>query len=205
MKNLQLIILFIFVFSIFSCNNELDVIAFEKKVLHDVFEEIADSIYRDRRKILPPPVFGKPNGENREAYLKRLNAFTEFRESITKSEDRILLAVVDTIKPYKSSNEFDGKYYLLDLSQFKYNKKFDFKPAKLFPDQLYWDINDFKSTLPVGIIQISRIRFNKTKTNGILRASSSCGGGKCSQNYEIEINQTSEDWRIKKITETSMS
>ncbi|RTY85910.1 hypothetical protein [Flavobacterium sp. GT3R68] len=213
MKKLFPIIAILLITFQFSCKKKIDELQFEKNVLNEVFAEIADSIYRDRRTMLPPPfprIDFKTNKEDTIDFDKRLKEYNRFQDSIKNDTARILLAVYDTVKTYKnhSLKKSETKYlndYKLDLTLFKNNKKFNFKSSSLFPNQLFWDINDLKSSLPVGVIYLYRIQFNDKKDKGILEAASSCGGGKCGQGYLITIENKSGYWKVSKVKETWIS
>ena len=195
-----------------SCEHKTNELQFEKNVLDEVFEEIADSIYRDRRTMLPPPfpIFDfKTNKQDTTGLHIRLKEYHRFHDSIKKDTTRILLAVYDSVKTFNnhSSKKSNANVndYKLDLTPFKSNRKFNFKSSSLFPDQLLWNIDDFKSVLPVGVIYVNRIQFNAKKNRGTLEAASTCGGGRCGQGYLITIEKKSGHWIILNIEETWMS
>lgn len=213
MKKLFSTIIILLIAFQFSSQKKIDDLQFEKNVLNEVFEEIAGSIYRDRRIMIPPPmprIDFKTNKEDTVGFHNRLNEYYRFQDSIKKDTTRILLAVYDSVKTYKNNSFKKSKTnyvndYKLDLNLFKNNKKFNFKSSSLFPSELYWDINDLKSSLPVGVIYVCRIQFNNEKIKGTLEAASSCGGGKCGQGYIITIEYKSGHWKVSKIKETWMS
>lgn len=214
MKKLpQNLLIFLVLCLLFACEKRMDDLQFEKKVLNEVFEKIADSIYRDRRVMYPPPfpkIDFKTNKEDTVGLSSRLKEYYQFQDSIKKDTTRILLAVDDSVQTSKSHSSRSSEPnshndFKLDLSPFKNNKKFNFKYSSLFPDQLVWDINDIRSSLPVGVITVSRIQFNSKKDHGTIEASSTCGGGKCGQGYLITIEKKSGRWKITKIKGTWVS
>ncbi|MDP5198469.1 hypothetical protein [Flavobacterium sp. DG2-3] len=176
---------------------------FEKEVLNSVFVEIVDSIHKDRRIMLPPPSPKysdfKTGKRDTVGYGKILKKYWHDHDSIKKDKRRKLIAVYGFLK---NNGINDNKF---DLAPFKNNKKYDFQYMSKFPDEISWDLNDIKSSLPVGTISISGIRFNKTKTSGILEASSSAGGGKSGSGFEITIEKKSGEWHISKIIDTWVS
>ena len=196
----------------FSCKKEISDLQFEKNVLNEVFVEIADSIYRDRRLMLPPPspdINFKTNKKDTIGFQNRLKEYYRFQDSIKNDTTKILLAVYDSVKASKEKwfkkSRNSIKTYKLDLTLFKNNKKFNFKSSSSFPDQWTWDINEINNSLPVGEIYVCRIQFNDKKNKGILEAASTCGGGKCGKGYLITIENKSGHWRISKIKETWVS
>lgn len=203
MKLSKFIFITLILLSSFGCKKkELSESEFEKEVLNSVFIEIVDSIHMDRRIITPPPFPKrdfKTNKIDTTGYHAELKKFYHRQDSIKNDKKRILLAVYDFLK---SNGVYENKF---DLTPFKNNKKYDFQYLSKFPKEIYWNINDTNSSLPVGSITISGIRFNKIKTSGTLSASASCGGGKCGRGFEITIEKKSGEWHISKIINTWVS
>jgi hypothetical protein len=203
MKLSKFIFITLVLLSSFGCEKkEVSEFNFEKDVLNTVFVEIVDSIYMDRRIILPPPppkFNPKTNKADTIGNSKELKLFWHRQDSIIKDTARILIGVHDYVVNNKIRNE------KFDLTPFKNNKKFDFQYTSKFPNELTWIINDYKSGMPVGTIEISNIRFNKDKTSGIIEATASCGGGKCGRGFEITIENKSGKWHISKIVQTWVS
>ncbi|KAF2328354.1 hypothetical protein [Flavobacterium nitrogenifigens] len=203
MKLSKFIFITLVLFSSFGCKKkEVSESDFEKDVLNSVFLEIVDSIYMDRRIMYPPPmpkIDFKTNKKDTIGYHDKLKRYQIEQDSIKNDKNKILIGVHDFI----ISNRVNDEKF--DLTPFKKNKKFDFQHTSKFPEEIYWDINDKKSKMPVGTIKIHKIHFNKTKTSGILEASASCGGGKCGRGFEITIENKSGKWHISKIIDTWIS
>lgn len=204
MKLSKFIFITIILLSSFGCKKkELSESDFEKDVLNSVFLKIVDSIYMDRRTMDPPPfprtVDFKTGKRDTVGYQAILKKYWRDQDSIKKDKHRILIGVHDFVV---SNGINDDKF---NLTPFKNNEKFDFQYASKFPEEIYWDINDKKSKMPVGTIKIHKIHFNKTKTSGVLDADASCGGGKCGQGFEITIENKSGKWHITKIKNTWVS
>lgn len=203
MKLSKFIFITLIILSSFGCKKkEVPESNFEKDVLNNVFVEIVDSIYMDRRIILPPPMPRrdfKTNKEDTIGYHDKLKRYQIEQDSIKNDKNRILIGVHDFIVNNKIRNE------KFDLTPFKNNKKFDFQYASKFPEERFWNIEDKNSGMPVGTIEISNIKFNKNKTLGTIIASASCGGGKCGQGFEITIENKSGRWHISKIVDTWVS
>ncbi|WP_343618328.1 hypothetical protein [Flavobacterium sp.] len=201
MKLSKFIFITLVLLSSFGCKKkEVSESDFEKEVLNSVFVEIVDSIYMDRRIILPPPKFNpKTNKADTIGNSKELKLFWHRQDSIKKDTARILIGVHDYVVNNKIRNE------KFDLTPFKNNKKFDFQYTSKFPNELTWIIDDYKSGMPVGTIEISNIKFNKDKTSGIIEATASCGGGKCGRGFEITIENKSGEWHIIKVFQTWVS
>lgn len=223
MKSLNIILAFIISLFLLSCEKKLSNLQIEKNALDEVFLEIVDSIYMDRRTILPPPpprFDFKTNREDTIGYHERLKKYWSYQDSIKKDTAKIVIGVNDYVEKvgkydrqqmleiYKDSlfvydKSKDLKHFKLNLSTFKNNKKFSFKYLSEFPEVRYWDFEN--NLLPVGTISVSRIQFNKSRTSGVLTASASCGGGKCGRGFLIVIENKSGKWRISKIIHTWVS
>lgn len=224
MKLFQVIFIVLVLLSSFGCKKEkIDELQFEKDILNNVFVEIVDSIYMDRRIIFPPPtprIDFKTNKEDTIGFNKELKEYWRNRDSIKNDKTRILIGVYDDVKKispletkmimkeinlsgysYDISKETDE--YKFDLKAFENNKKFNFQKASKYPQEKNWDLNDKSNFLfPVGTVWLSRIQFNKTKTSGILTASASCGGGKCGKGFVIIIENKSRKWKIAEVIHT---
>ncbi|MDL2140990.1 hypothetical protein QQY79_00530 [Flavobacterium tructae] len=230
MKLSKFIFISLVLLSLFGCKKKevekVDELRFEKGVLNNVFVEIVDSIYMDRRIITPPPFPKrdfKTNIEDTTGYHAELKKFYHHRDSIKNDKTRILLSVYTDVEKissfetemihkqinissytYDISKETDN--YKIDLRTFESNKKFNFQNTSKYPDQKKWDLNDISNVrFPVGTISVSRIQFNKTKTRGILSATASCGGGKCGRGFLIIIENKSRTWKIAEVIHTWVS
>ncbi|KUJ62607.1 hypothetical protein AR687_07165 [Flavobacteriaceae bacterium CRH] len=203
MKLSKFLFIILILLSSFGCKKkDVSESDFEKDVLNSVFLEIVDSIYMDRRVILPPPmprIDFKTNKEDTIGYHDKLKRYQIEQDSIKHDKNRILIGVHDFVVNNRIN---DDKF---DLAPFKNNKKFNFQYTSKFPKERFWDIDDKKSKMPVGTITIHKIHFNKTKTSGTLDASASCGGGRCGRGFTIKIENKSGEWRITKIIQTWVS
>ena len=227
MRLLKFIFITLILLSFFGCKKkQVDELQFEKDVLNNVFVEIVDSIYMDRRVMLPPPtprIDFKTDKEDTIGFHKKLKEYWHNIDSIKNDKTRILLGVYDDVTKispletemiikkidvsgytYDISKETDE--YKFDLKAFKNNRKFNFQKASKYPQEKNWDLNDKSNFLfPVGTVWVSRIQFNKTKTSGILAAGASCGGGRCGRGFVIIIENKSGKWKIEKIIHTWVS
>ncbi|TDO83808.1 hypothetical protein EV143_101250 [Flavobacterium chryseum] len=203
MKLSKFIFITLVLLSSFACKKKVvSESDFEKNVLNSVFIEIVDSIYMDRRTMLPPPmprIDFKTNKQDTIGYHDKLKRYQIEQESIKNDKHRILIGVHDFVV---SNGINDDKF---DLAPFKNNKKFNFQYTSKFPEEILWDIEDKDSGMPVGTIKVHKINFNRTKTLGTLEASASCGGGRCGQGFTITIENKSGKWHITKIANTWVS
>ncbi|WP_394774496.1 hypothetical protein [Flavobacterium sp.] len=227
MKLSKVIFIVFVLLSVFGCKKDkIDELQFEKDVLNNVFVEIVDSIYMDRRVIFPPPTPRndfKTNKEDTIGFNKELKEYWRNRDSIKNDKTRILIGVYDDVTKISSFEtemiikKLDISEYTYDISKgtdeykfdlkaFENNKKFNFQKASKYPHEKDWNLNDVSNVLfPVGTIWVSRIQFNKTKTRGILSAGASCGGGRCGRGFIIIIENKSGKWKIEKIIQTWVS
>jgi len=229
MKLSKFIFVILLLLSFFGCKKKeiekVDKYQFEKNVINNVFLEIVDSIYMDRRTILGPPmprIDFKTNKEDTIGYHAELKKYNLEQDSIKNGKAKILIGVDDLVNKisgfdkeqfikgcqkiecvYDKSKE--AKSFKFDITPFKNNKKFNFQYLSKFPPVNLWDLNDKKSFIPVGAITISRIQFNNKKTRGVLSASASCGGGKCGRGFIIIIENKSGKWKVEKVIHTWVS
>ncbi|WP_157472564.1 hypothetical protein [Flavobacterium aquidurense] len=227
MKLSKFIFITLILLSSFGCKKkEMPESNFEKDVLNSVFVEIVDSIYMDRRVILPPPtprIDFKTNKEDTIGFHKELKEYWRNRDSIKKDTTRILLGVYDKVTKissletemiqkeidlsgYKYDTIKEAEEYTFNLTPFKNNKKFHFEKSSKYLHEKDWDLNDVSnSVIPVGAVFMSRIQFDKTKTKGILTAGASCGGGKCGRGFLVIIENKAGKWKVNKIIHTWVS
>lgn len=226
MKISKLTFITLVLLSSFGCKKkEVPESKFEKDVLYSVFVEIVDSIYMDRRVILPPPpprFNSQTNKVDTTGHGGELKKFYHRQDSIKNDKKRILLGVFDRVTKTGSLGtelilkEIDlsrfsydtlkeGLEFKFDLKSFENNKKFNFQYLSKFPEMNFWDLKDENNKLPVGTIEVSRIQFNKTKTQGILAATASCGSGKCGRGFLVLIENKLGKWKVKKIVQTWVS
>lgn len=230
MKLSKFIFITLILLSFFGCKKKeiekVDELRFEKDAMKNVFVEIVDSIYMDRRIITPPPpprFNSETNKVDTTGRHKELKEYWHYRDSIKNDKTRILLGVytdVEKISSFESemilkqinisaytydiSKETDS--YKIDLKAFENNKRFNIQNISKYPDQDNWNLNDISNVrFPVGTIGVSRIKFNKTKTRGILSAGASCGGGKCGRDFQIIIENKSGKWKIVEVIHTGVS
>lgn len=220
MKLSKFIFITLVFLSSFGCKKkELPKSEFEKEVLKSVFVEIVDSIYMDRRIISPPPpprFNEKTNKVDTTGRTAELKKYWRYTDSIKKDKKRILLGVYDHVGKISSmetemiSKELDlSKYtydtlkevkeFKFDLKPFKNNIKFNFQYMSKFPEMDFWNLNDENNKFPVGTIEVSRIQFNKTKTQGVLSVVASCGSGKCGRGFLVIIENKAGKWKVNKI------
>ncbi|WPO80159.1 hypothetical protein [Flavobacterium sp. KACC 22761] len=230
MKLSKFIFIILVLLSTFGCKKKevekVDELRFEKDVLKNVFVEIVDSIYMDRRIILPPPpprFNSETNKVDTTGQSKELKKYWHYRDSIKNDKTKILLGVYTDVEKISSfetemilrqlnisgylyDNSKETNKYKLDLKAFENNKKFNFQNASKYPHEKNWNLNDKSNVrFPVGTISVSRIQFNKTKTRGILSAGASCGGGKCGRGFLIIIENNSGKWKISEVIHTWVS
>lgn len=230
MKLSKFIFITLILLSVFGCKKKevekVDKLRLEKDVMKNVFVEIVDSIYMDRRIISPPPpprFNSETNKVDTTGHHKELKEYWHYRDSIKNDKTRILLGVYTDVEKissfetemmhkqinisaytYDVSEETES--YKINLKDFENNKRFNFQNISKYPDQDNWNLNDNSNVrFPVGTIGISRIQFNKPKTRGILSAAASCGGGKCGRGFIIIIENKSGKWKIAEVINTWVS
>ncbi|WP_348825560.1 hypothetical protein [Flavobacterium aestuarii] len=229
-KLLKTTFLLSFLFFFTNCEKKIDDIQFEKNVLTEIFPKIIDSICVDSRKMNPPPRFGietwdkgelikvdtsKVTNEERIKYHNWKNEQKRVDNDTSKiiiGFDQYLLQYgqgrLDSESKLLNSNYSNFKF---DYSKIKLNSKFKIKNISEFPKAeillkhdrvlLYEQKYNFVFS---GLLEISRIKFNKDKKSGVLEASFAyCG--RCGRGYLIYIKEIDGKWKIVKLEGTWMS
>ena len=234
MRKLQKITLILSIIFFASCKKEITDLEFEKNVLTEIFPVLVDSVGVDCRIIMnPPPMFGEyifdKNGEYvRTDSLKatkdeklKYEKWKTFRNEIKKDTSKLIIAFSPELKKIRDNvkSDFEKHFpkaklnetengtetiYDFDFSKIILNNKFKLKNLNEFPKDRFaiWETKyDFVFS---GILDFSRIQFDKTKQFGVLDAGFVCGG-KCGQGYRVYIKKVNTKWIIDKIEGTWIS
>jgi hypothetical protein len=226
--------LLILLYFVSSCEMKQTEFEFEKSVMTEIFPSLVDSICVDSRKMLPPPMLGdfvedktghvsidstKATKEQRIEYRK----WQKSREEVEKDTSSIIIAFDPFLKEpvFNFNKELKKKYsflevsivnndtikgYKFDFEKIKLNNKFKIKNISEFPKTFNFNLlyelkYDFVFS---GILQLSRIQFDKQKQFGILEGSFSfCG--KCGRGFNIFIKKVNNKWVIDKVEGTWVS
>lgn len=234
MKNFQkiasLLILLIFVS---SCEKKLTELEFEKSVMTEIFPSLVDSICVDCRKMLPPPPMGESifdeNGHyvrtdstkaTKEEKIKYRN-WKEALKIIDRDTSKVVIAFEtkmkwshfslkdDFVKHFNGIKVVDSKInqdleYDFDFKKIKLNNKFELKNLSEFPKERGAIWNTKYSFVFSGVLDFSRIQFDKDKRFGVLDAGFGCGS-KFGQGSRIYIKKINNKWVIDKIEGTWVS
>lgn len=225
----RIITLFILII-LSSCEIQQSELEFEKEVFNEIFSELVDSTFYDYRILQPSPTIPPPpngtiisdslNKENRKRYQKFLENYEKRKIEIEKDTARIVIAINDTIsRPFRTNYKTLSKYfenikfekdtlekkieYKINLSEFKKNKKFEFKYHSEFPKGREIWRTEYPFYLG-AVMSFSRIYFDKNKKFGVLESGTNFGilhGN----GFRIFIKKISGKWRIEKIEGTVIS
>ena len=207
---------------------------FEKNVLTEIFPHLVDSVCVDCRIIMnPPPMFGEYIFDKNGKYVRtdslkatkdeksKYEKWKKLRNKIKKDTSKLIVAFAPELRKIRDNVKLDFEkhfpnvmlnktkngtktIYDFDFSKIKLNNKFKLKNLNEFPKDRYviWETKyDFIFS---GILDFSRIQFDKTKQFGVLEAGFGCGG-KCGQGYRIYIKKKKNKWIIDKIEGTWVS
>lgn len=229
MIKLQKIILILIVsISFLSCEKKLSNYGKQEKVLLDVFAEIVDSTYIDRRIYCSFPEQGKPIYDKKGKWIgldstgqhKRDLEYEIKREKIKNDKTKLVIAIdkkqqrnrkedyLMFIKHFKNikigNNEYDAnETHEINLSKFPKSNKFEFKYLDEFPNE--YKIWEKEYPFEFGsIILFSKTRFDSTNNFGFLTVFVGCGE-RCGVGYIIFIKKVNEKWKVDKIKQTSIS
>lgn len=185
---------------------------FEEKLLNEVFYDIINSTYRDKRvytfdcknghMILKKGHFLGWNNPECEKQIKKLK----------KDTLNLVVAIEDSVKPMFSKtmdtipSEFkvlDSIPYKVEIEKFE-SRKFTLKYiSELKPDE---EFENWSKKYPkfVGLLAFSKIYFDSNKENGILKVRYLCGG-KCGLGYLVYLKKINGKWKVKKTVQTWIS
>lgn len=182
---------------------------FEQDVFDQVFHEIVDSTYRDKRLY----TFHCPNGnplikddllvgfDNPECN-KQFNL-------LRKDSLDLVLAVEDSASVMNLIDKpsISKEYQPLNSTSFQINlalhqtKKFNFRYLSELPEDIEFQNWHIKYAKFIGSLAFSRIYFDKEKKRGIISVGYSCGG-KCGRGYLISISNHGQKWVVEKVIDT---
>lgn len=207
---------------------------FEKSIMTEIFQVLVDSVCVDCRIIMnPPPMIGKSIFDENGKFLSRdtLKATKEeklkcqkwesYMSEIKKDTSKLIVAFAPELKEIRDNVKSDFEKHFLkvklnetkngsaiiydfDFSKIKLNNKFELKNLNEFPKErnAIWETK--YNFVFSGVLDFTRIKFDKTKQFGVLDAGFSCGG-KCGQGYRIYIKKKNKKWIIDEIKVTWVS
>lgn len=229
-KIATLLILLIFVS---SCEKKQTELEFEKSVMTEIFPSLVDSICVDCRTMLPPPPMGvsifDENGNyvrtdsakaTKEEKIKYRNWKEELKK-IDRDSSKVVIAFEtkmkwsyfslkdDFVKHFKGIKVVDSKInqdieYDFDFKNIRLNNKFELKNLSEFLKERgeFWQTK--YNFVFSGVLDFSRIQFDKDKRFGVLDAGFGCGS-KFGQGSRIYIKKVNNKWVIDKIEGTWIS
>lgn len=218
--------LLIFMNLISSCDKKMTDIEFEKSVMIEIFPSLVDSICVDCRKMVPPPSLGN-YFEDKTGHV-RINStkatkeqiieyqkWKQKREDLEKDPSQLIVAFVPILKKIRGDvrEDFEKHFpktelyvsekeknteYKLDFENIKLDTKFKLKNYFEFPQERgkIWETK--YNFVFSGVLDFSRIQFDKNKKFGVLDAGFGCGS-LCGLGSRIYIKKVSNKWIIDKI------
>ncbi|MCZ8089926.1 hypothetical protein [Flavobacterium sp.] len=223
MKKLIAIVFLCIAFS--NCEKPKSQIEIEKKVFAEIFPDLIDSIYMDRRLFLHFPPFPKRIYDDKENFIKEdttglsseLKKHKLEEEQIKSDTINTKIAIDDVLNPIKEfqyikfQKVFKGinlhvfdtiQKIKLDLNLLNHNKSERIISTSKLPEVHIDDIFQKNKSLKLtGIYSFSRIVFDKTYNYGVLEAGYYCGG-KCGQGFLVYIKKVENKWIVFKIEPT---
>lgn len=182
MKN-SIKILFLFILTLIGCKKtetekNISAIEFEQNVFKQVFINIVDSTYTDKRIYTRIPT--KVQEKN--------PAFVAETEAIQKDSLNLIIAI-------------DERYD--DIKKLT-TKKFIFKNFKELPIVENYTNWTKKYKKFIGVMSFTKITFDKAKENGYLEVFYYCGS-KCGLGYKVFITNKNGKWKVVKAENTWIS
>jgi hypothetical protein len=231
-KFIKTTLLLITVITISSCEKKATEIDFEKSVMIEIFPSLVDSICVDCRKMIPPPMLGEfvtdrtghVSEDSTKATKRQKIKYREWekgREKIEKDTSKLIVAFVPILKKIRGevNEDFEKHFHKIKLYEPKVEKDmeyiFEFKNIKLdhkFKLKSYFEFPQERDAIWEtkynfvfsGVLDFSRIQFDKNKKFGVLDAGFGCGS-LCGRGSRIYIKKVHGKWVIDKIERTWVS
>jgi hypothetical protein len=229
MKNFpEIISVLILLILISSCEKKQTELEFEKSVMTEIFPSLVDSICVDCRILFLPMPLGKSIYDKNNNYIGRDTSNIKVEREKWKKElvkikndtSKIIIALAPIrkirgdvnsdfekhfpkIKLYVLKEEMDVEY-IFDFKNIKLNNKFELKNLSEFPKERGAIWNTKYNFVFSGVLDFSRIQFDKDKRFGVLDAGFGCGS-KFGQGSRIYIKKVNNKWVIDKIEGTWVS
>lgn len=195
-----------------GCKSKNADLEFEQHVFNQVWIQVTDSTYRDKRIYTFPcekstgiidtgDLFEFDNPEcNRQLALLR------------KDTTGLVLAVQDSVQYIAQEDQkyFSGPFKMLDSRRYSIDigsnkkRKFVFRyKSELEPDM---EFQNWASKYPKfgGAMSYSKIYFDLKRANGVMEVSYHCGS-KCGLGYLVYITKVKGKWRVKQVVDTWIS
>ena len=156
----------------------MSAIEFEQKVFEQVFINIVDSTYTDKRIYTRIPTKAQEKDPN----------FIAETKAIEKDTLNLIVAVDKRFETAKKLN----------------TKKFIFKDFKELPKKIELENWSEKYKKFIGVMSFSKITFDNKKESGTLEVSYHCGG-KCGLGYKVYLKMINGNWKVLKAEDTWIS
>lgn len=229
MNNFQKTTSFLILLVLFSsCEKKQTELEFEKSVMTEIFPSLVDSICVDCRVLFLPMPFGKSIYDKNDNYIGQDTSNIKAEKEKWKKElvkikndtSKIIIAFAPVrkirgdvnsdfekhfpkIKLYVPKEEMDVEY-IFDFKNIKLNNKFKLKNLSEFPKERGAIWNTKYNFVFSGVLDFSRIQFDKDKRFGVLDAGFGCRS-KFGQGFRIYIKKINNKWLIDKIEGTWIS
>ena len=207
----QLAVLLIFNF--LSCSSPDPQL--EREVLYGILPAVTDSMVRDFRLPIPlPPPRPGLNLKDSLEYSRRMTQskidYKKQREELEKDTVRLEVGMVLEVNAIEevhvarflkeekvtadSQSLKTNKEFQLELERIKGQEKFHFKPSSTYLTQ-EGKLNSRPEGMFMGIVSVSNIVFDTTRTKGVLTAGYACGN-LCGYAFRIYIELKDGEWNI---------
>lgn len=211
-----------------SCEKKQTELEFEKSVMTEIFPSLVDSICVDCRILFLPMPLGKSIYDKNDNYIGQDTSNIKVEREkwqkelvkIKNDTSKIIIAFAPVrkirgdvnsdfekhfpkIKLYVPKEEMDVEY-IFDFKNIKLNNKFELKNLSEFPKERGAIWNTKYNFVFSGVLDFSRIQFDKEKRFGVLDAGFGCGS-KFGQGSRIYIKKINNIWVIDKIEGTWVS
>jgi hypothetical protein len=227
MTKLQKIIFILIVILFASCEKKATELEFEKNVMTEIFPVLVDSICVDCRIMTPPPPIGESIFDNEGRYVRtdttkatkeqkiEYAKWKNNRIAVEKDTSKVIVAFAPILQKIRESAKDDFEKHFPNAILYEPEKEviteynFEFENIQLNNKFVLKNLNDFPKERGViwttkynfifsGVLDFTRIQFDKNKIYGILDAGFGCGS-KFGQGFRIYIKKHNKKWIIDKI------
>jgi len=197
MKFICSIVLLVISLAFARCTDkEKTIDVFESDVFSEVFPQIVDSIFIDKRTMLPPMLPSQIHDANSKFPIDETIDYQNYKPDHIKKFDSIKNTDSTFLIVVEAKQRLQSSPFIRNINRFN-NKRFVYK--------LVSEFNNYENILSstAGIVRLSPIKFDEYKINGILNVEF-IYDPKAGNAFNIKIKQINNKWVITKIEITGI-
>lgn len=192
-----------------GCTPSESTLEFEQTLFNQIFYEIVNASYKDKRVYSFRCSNGRSIVENDLIIGYDNPECDRLKDALQKDTLNMVLAIADSVHMiYKDDIQFipknlkpsSSEKFKIDLSKHQY-EKFDFKYlSELKPNDEYLNWEDRYPKF-IGELSFSKIYFDEKKQKAIMTIEYNCGS-KCGLGYFAYLEKVNQKWIVTKVENT---